>query len=80
MVQKQIFQARLRNMNIRQLRARPYCQIRNLGNQRSPAIRINVNTWRVIEVYLVVGSLYLVACYAIAGLLRQVERRFAIAR
>ena len=44
------------------------------------AIRINVNTWRVIEVYLVVGLLYLGACYAIAGSLRRVERRFAINR
>lgn len=42
------------------------------------AIRINVNTWRVIEVYLVVGLLYLATCYAIASLLRRVERRFAI--
>jgi polar amino acid transport system permease protein len=42
------------------------------------AIRINVNTWRVIEVYLVVGMLYLATCYAIAELLRRVERRFAI--
>ena len=42
------------------------------------AIRINVNTWRVIEVYLVVGLLYLATCYALAGLLRRVERRFAI--
>jgi polar amino acid transport system permease protein len=42
------------------------------------AIRINVNTWRVIEVYLVVGALYLAACYAIAGLLRVVERRFGV--
>ncbi len=44
------------------------------------AIRINVNTWRVIEVYLVVGLLYLTACYAIAGSLRRVERRFATIR
>jgi His/Glu/Gln/Arg/opine family amino acid ABC transporter permease subunit len=42
------------------------------------AIRINVNTWRVIEVYLVVGLLYLATCYAIAGLLRQVERRYRV--
>jgi His/Glu/Gln/Arg/opine family amino acid ABC transporter permease subunit len=42
------------------------------------AIRINVNTWRVIEVYLVVGALYLVACYAIAGALRVLERRFGV--
>ena len=42
------------------------------------AIRINVNTWRVIEVYLVVGLLYLGACYAIAALLRQLERRYKV--
>jgi polar amino acid transport system permease protein len=42
------------------------------------AIRINVNTWRVIEVYLIVGLMYLAACYAIAGLLRQVERRYRV--
>jgi polar amino acid transport system permease protein len=42
------------------------------------AIRINVNTWRVIEVYLVVGALYLAACYAIAGGLRALERRFGV--
>jgi polar amino acid transport system permease protein len=42
------------------------------------AIRINVNTWRVIEVYLVVGLMYLAACYAIAGLLRRVERRYGV--
>lgn len=42
------------------------------------AIRINVNTWRVIEVYLVVGLLYLGSCYAMAWLLRRIERRFAL--
>lgn len=42
------------------------------------AIRINVNTWRVIEVYLVVGLMYLAACYAIAALLRQAERRYRV--
>src|SRR5690606_32214635 len=42
------------------------------------AVRINVNTWRVVEVYLVVGALYLATCYAIAGLLRVVERRFGV--
>jgi polar amino acid transport system permease protein len=42
------------------------------------AIRINVNTWRVIEVYLMVGLLYLAACYVIAALLRRIERRIAI--
>src|SRR5258706_2764229 len=44
------------------------------------AIRINVNTWRVLEVYLVVGLLYLATCYAIAGLLRRGERRVLIIR
>jgi His/Glu/Gln/Arg/opine family amino acid ABC transporter permease subunit len=44
------------------------------------AIRINVNTWRIIEVYTVVGLMYLVTCYTIAGLLRLVERRLAVAR
>jgi polar amino acid transport system permease protein len=42
------------------------------------AIRINVNTWRVIEVYLVVAMLYLATCYTIAGSLRWIERRWAI--
>lgn len=41
------------------------------------AIRINVNTWRVIEVYVVVGLLYFAACYGIAAGLRVLERRFA---
>jgi polar amino acid transport system permease protein len=40
------------------------------------AISINVNTWRTIEVYAVVGLMYLVTCYGIAGLLRLAERRF----
>ena len=44
------------------------------------AIRINVNTWRVIEVYLMVGLLYLAACYVIAALLRRIERRIAISQ
>jgi polar amino acid transport system permease protein len=43
------------------------------------AVRINVDTWRVIEVYAVVGTMYLVTCYTIAGLLRLIERRFVIA-
>lgn len=42
------------------------------------AIRINVNTWRIIEVYTVVGLMYLATCYLIAGLLRLLERRFAM--
>jgi polar amino acid transport system permease protein len=44
------------------------------------AITINVNTWRTIEVYTVVGLMYLVTCYAIAGLLRLLERRFSVVR
>lgn len=44
------------------------------------AIRINVNSWRVIEVYTVVGLMYLATCYLIAGLLRRLERRFAVVR
>lgn len=44
------------------------------------AIRINVNTWRIIEVYTVVGLMYLITCYSIAGLLRLLERRFAMVR
>jgi len=34
----------------------------------------------VIEVYLVVGLLYLATCYAVAGGLRLLERRFAMVR
>jgi polar amino acid transport system permease protein len=44
------------------------------------AVKINVNTWRVLEVYVVVGALYLATCYAIAGLLRLAEQRFALVR
>jgi polar amino acid transport system permease protein len=41
---------------------------------------INVDTLRVIEVYAVVGVMYLVTSYSIAWLLRLVERRFAMVR
>lgn len=44
------------------------------------AIRINVNTWRVIEVYTVVALIYLATSYLIAGLLRLLERRYAMVR
>ncbi len=44
------------------------------------ARQINVNTFRVIETWLVASLLYLVVCYAIAFLLRQVERRYAAIR
>lgn len=41
---------------------------------------INTNSFRTIEVYMVVGLMYLVTCYAIAGILRLFERRFVMAR
>jgi polar amino acid transport system permease protein len=44
------------------------------------AIQINVNSYRVIEVYTVVGLMYLATCYLIAGLLRLLERRFLVVR
>jgi polar amino acid transport system permease protein len=44
------------------------------------ARQINVNTFRVIETWLVASLLYLVVCYAIAFLLRRVERRYAAIR
>jgi polar amino acid transport system permease protein len=44
------------------------------------AIRINVNTWRVIEVYTVVALMYLATSYLIAGLLRLLERRCVMVR
>ena len=39
---------------------------------------INFNTFRIIEVYAVVTPIYLVTGYVILGLLRLLERRFAI--
>lgn len=44
------------------------------------ARKINVDTFRVIETWLVASLLYLTVCYAIAFLLRQVERRYAVIR
>lgn len=44
------------------------------------AIRINVNTWRVIEVYTVVALMYLATSYLIASLLRLLEKRYAMVR
>lgn len=44
------------------------------------AIQVNVETWRVIEVYAVVAGLYLATCYALAGALRLLERRFAMVK
>jgi polar amino acid transport system permease protein len=42
------------------------------------AITINTYTWRIVEVYSVTALLYLVTCYTLAGLLRLLERRFAM--
>ncbi|MEZ5666505.1 MAG: amino acid ABC transporter permease [Alphaproteobacteria bacterium] len=44
------------------------------------ARQINVNTFRVIETWTVASALYLAVCYAIALMLRQVERRYASIR
>lgn len=44
------------------------------------AMWINVNTFRVIEAWTAAGVLYLVTCYAIAFVLRRVERRYAVIR
>ncbi len=44
------------------------------------ARKINVDTFRVIETWLVASLLYLAVCYAIAFLLRQLERRYAAIR
>jgi len=40
------------------------------------ARKVNTITFRVIEVWLIVGALYMVTCYIIAFLLRLVERKF----
>ncbi len=42
------------------------------------ARKVNTITFRVIEVWLIVGAMYVVACYLIAFFLRRVERRFRI--
>lgn len=44
------------------------------------ARKINVETFRVIETWLVASMMYVVACYIIAAILRQVEARLAIPR
>ncbi|HVL71405.1 MAG TPA: hypothetical protein VM434_05905 [Beijerinckiaceae bacterium] len=41
---------------------------------------INVNTFRIVEVYAVVTPVYLATGYAILFALRLLERRYAIAR
>ncbi len=42
------------------------------------ARKINTETFRVMESWLVASALYIIACYLIAALLRLVERRLAI--
>ena len=42
------------------------------------ARKVNTITFRVIEVWLVVGVLYMLTCYLIAFLLRLFERRFRL--
>lgn len=44
------------------------------------AREIDTYTFRVIEVWLVASAMYLVTCYAIAFILRLVERRYAVIR
>ncbi len=44
------------------------------------ARQINVNTFRVIETWMVASLMYVAACYLIAAALRRLERRLAIPR
>jgi polar amino acid transport system permease protein len=44
------------------------------------ARQINANTYRVIEVWLTASALYLVTAYAIAIVLRQIEKRYAVVK
>jgi polar amino acid transport system permease protein len=44
------------------------------------ARQINANTFRVMESWLTASALYLVTCYAIASLLRMLERRYSSIR
>jgi len=44
------------------------------------ARKINVETFRVIETWIVVSLMYVAACYVIAAILRRVESRLAIPR
>lgn len=44
------------------------------------AMVINTNTWRILEVYTTVAVMYLITCYLLAGLLRLLERRYAMVR
>ena len=44
------------------------------------ARKINVESYRVIETWMVTTALYVAACYLIAMLLRYLEQRLAIRR
>lgn len=44
------------------------------------ARKINVESFRIIETWLVASLLYVAACYVIAAVLRQVETRLAVPR
>lgn len=44
------------------------------------ARKINVESFRVIETWIVASALYVVTCALIAALMRQIERRLAVSR
>ena len=44
------------------------------------ARKINVETFRVVETWLVASVLYVITCSILAALLRRVEARLAISR
>jgi ABC-type amino acid transport system permease subunit len=44
------------------------------------AMVINTNTWRILETYTTVAIMYLITCYALAGMLRLMEKRYAMVR
>ncbi|HAY47540.1 MAG TPA: amino acid ABC transporter permease, partial [Thalassospira sp.] len=44
------------------------------------ARKINVESFRVIETWMVASMIYVVACYVIAWLLRRLEQRLAVPR
>ena len=44
------------------------------------ARKINVETFRVVETWLVASALYIATCAALAALLRRIEARLALSR
>jgi len=44
------------------------------------ARKINVESFRVIETWLVTSGLYVATCFVLAALMRAVERRLAVPR